>query len=152
MLELVVLALYVLLVPWVALAFTNVSAGAWVQLTRRRRRPERPPGRLTTLTALLVPTHNESATAILANLEAIITSLATTGELSRFHLTILSDSNDANAVAAEMAAVRVLRAQLGRTRIFYRHRAENLDRRPATSPISPLGRRTTTSSCSTPTA
>ncbi len=127
-LELVVLALYVLLVPWVALAFTNALAGAWVQLSRRRRGPERPPERLTTLTALLVPTHNESATAILANLEAIITSLATTGELSRFHVTILSDSNDANAVAAEMAAVRVLRAQVGRTTdVFYRHREENLD-------------------------
>ena len=60
-LELVVLALYVLLVPWVALALTNALAGAWTQLTRPRRRPDRPPDPLTTLTALLVPTHNESA-------------------------------------------------------------------------------------------
>ena len=127
-LEIVVLALYVLLVPWVALALTNALAGAWTQLIRPRRRPDGSPEQLTTLTALLVPTHNESAASILANLEAMTTSLAATGELARFHLTILSDSNDADAVAAEMAAVRDLRVQLGRTTsVYYRHREDNLD-------------------------
>ena len=127
-LELVIVTLYVLLVPWVALTFTSSLAGAWALLTRQPRRADRPPGPLTTLTALLVPTHNESATAIFANLAAITTSLAATGELARFHLTILSDSNNADAVTAEIAAVRDLRARLGGdTRVYYRHREQNLD-------------------------
>ena len=126
-LELVILTLYVLLVPWVALAFTSSLAGAWSVLTRQPRRTDRPPGPLTTLTALLVPTHNEAATAIFANLEAITTSLAATGELARFHLTILSDSNNADAITAEIAAVRDLRVGLGgATRVYYRHRGQNL--------------------------
>ena len=37
-LELVIVTLYVLLVPWVALTFTSSLAGAWALLTRQPRR------------------------------------------------------------------------------------------------------------------
>lgn len=132
LMELVVLAIYALLVPWIALAFTNALAGLWYIVSRRRSglalEGEAEPRRLSTLTALLVPTHNESAAGVRANLEAITDSLARTGQLAHFHVVVLSDSSRDGLVAAEGAALHGLQERLGTaTRAFYRHREENVD-------------------------
>ena len=131
-LELVLLVLFALLVPWVALSFTNALAGAWAQLTTRKSKVEPPPSGprppLRELTALLIPTHNEEPARIVANIEAIMASLAKTGELAHFHVFVLSDSTDADDWVAEEEAVLHLRDRLDRVaQLFYRHRAKNVD-------------------------
>ncbi len=130
-LELVVLAIYVLLVPWIALAFTNALAGLWVSITARRTTPTFDADASTTLhtlTALLVPTHNESAARVRANLIAITDSLAETAQLGRFHVVVLSDSNQPDIVIAEAAMVQGLRDRLDPvTQAYYRHRDDNVD-------------------------
>ena len=131
-LELVLLILFATLVPWIALSLTNALAGAWAQLTTRKGKvepaPTGPTPPLRELTALLIPTHNEEPARIVANIEAITTSLAETGELAHFHVVVLSDSTDADAWIAEEEAILHLRDRLdGAAWIFYRHRPKNVD-------------------------
>ena len=131
-LELALLVLFALLVPWITLSFTNAIAGTWVQLTTRERDVERAPTgpspALRGLTALLIPTHNEEPARIVANIEAITSSLARTGDLARFHVFVLSDSTGADAWIAEEEAILRLRDRLdGAAQVFYRHRTKNVD-------------------------
>jgi membrane glycosyltransferase len=130
----VVLALFVVLFAWIALAFTSAISGFFCLLAGGERRlgisPEGPMPVLTVRTALLMPTYNEGTARIMAGLQAIHDSLAATGQLAWFDLFILSDTTDPDIWVAEEAAFLALRNRTGgRDRIFYRHRRFNTDRK-----------------------
>jgi membrane glycosyltransferase len=133
-LAVVVLALFVALFAWIALAFTSAVCGFVRVLGGGERRlditRDGPVPALDVRTALLMPAYNESTARIMAGLQAMYESLAATGRLEWFDLFILSDTTDPDIWIAEEAAFLALRARTdGHARIFYRHRSFNTERK-----------------------
>ncbi len=133
-LGLVVLALFVVLFAWIALAFTSALGGFGVLLARGGLglgiARDGPLPELGARTALLLPTYNESPSRVMAGLLAIHESLAATGRLAAFDLFILSDTTDPDIWLEEEAAFLSLRATTGgHGRIFYRRRPKNTGRK-----------------------
>lgn len=133
-LAIVVLSLFVALFAWIALAFTSAVCGFGCMLGNGARRlgiaPGGPLPTLDVRTALLMPTYNESTARVMAGLQAIYESLASTDRLDWFDLFILSDTTDPDIWIAEEAAFLGLRARTGGyDRIFYRHRRFNTERK-----------------------
>lgn len=133
-LAIVVLSLFVALFAWIALAFTSAVCGFGCMLGNGARglgiAPEGPLPTFDVRTALLMPTYNESTARVMAGLQAIYESLASTGRLDRFDLFILSDTTDPDIWIAEEAAFLALRVRTGGyDRIFYRHRRFNTERK-----------------------
>ncbi|WP_264784322.1 glucans biosynthesis glucosyltransferase MdoH, partial [Gluconacetobacter azotocaptans] len=130
----VLLVLFVLLFQWIALAFTS-AVGGFVSLLRQggmglgvSRDGPLPP--LSTRTALLMPTYNESPGRVMAGLRAMYDSLAATGRLEAFDFFILSDTTNPDIWVEEEAAFLALReATGGHDRIFYRRRPVNTERK-----------------------
>lgn len=132
--EAAVLALFVSLHAWIAFAFVSATAGFVVLLGRRGMPlgidPGSPLPPLRTRTALLMPTYNEDPARVCAGLQAMHESLDATGRLDHFDFFILSDTTDPDIWVAEEAAWLDLRERTGgRGRIFYRHRAKNVERK-----------------------
>jgi membrane glycosyltransferase len=134
-LGIIVLALFVALFAWVALAFMSALGGFFAAIAggglglgiiRGGPLPD-----LTSRTALLMPTYNESPARVMAGLLAIYESLAATGRGASFDIFILSDTTDPDVWIAEEAAFLALRAQAspGGGRIFYRRRPKNTERK-----------------------
>ncbi len=133
-LGLVVLALFVVLFAWIALAFTSALGGFGVLLARGGLglgiARDGPLPELGARTALLLPTYNESPSRVMAGLLAIHESLAATGRLAAFDLFILSDTTDPDIWLEEEAAFLSLRATTGgHARLFYRRRPKNTGRK-----------------------
>ena len=133
-LGLIVLALFVVLFAWIALAFTSALGGFVAQLRRGGLglgiSSDGPLPELGVRTALLLPTYNESPSRVMAGLAAIHESLAATGRLAWFDLFILSDTTDPDIWLEEEAAFLALRAATGgHDRIFYRRRPKNTERK-----------------------
>jgi len=128
----IVLALFVVLFAWIALAFTSALGGLWSTLRGGGAElgmggPLPAPG---LRTALLMPTYNEDPARVMAGLQATYESLAATGHAAAFDLFILSDTTDPDVWVAEEAAFLALRNRTGaQGRIFYRRRAKNTDRK-----------------------
>mgnify|MGYP000559488803 CR=1 FL=1 len=80
-------------------------------------------------TALLMPTYNEDPARVMAGLQATYESLVATGHAGAFDLFILSDTTDPDVWIAEEAAFLALRDRTGATRLFYRRRAKNTERK-----------------------
>jgi membrane glycosyltransferase len=134
MLAALVLVLFVALFAWIALAFTSAASGFVCLLAGGEPRlgisSAGPLPVLTIPTALLMPTYNESTARVMAGLQAVHDSLATTGQLAWFHLFILSDTTDPDVWIAEEADFLALRARTGgHGRIFYRRRRFNTERK-----------------------
>jgi membrane glycosyltransferase len=130
----VMLALFLALFAWIALSFTSALAGFCSLIAGGGRRLETgddgPLPRLTTRTALLLPTYNEQPARILAGLQAIDESLCAIGASDAFDLFILSDTTDPDIWIAEEAGFLALRERTGgHARIFYRHRPKNTARK-----------------------
>ncbi len=134
-LGILVLALFVALFAWVALAFTSAlggfiatlsGGGLGLGITRDGPLPE-----LASRTALLMPTYNESPGRVMAAVLAIHESLAATGLGAQFDIFILSDTTDPDVWIAEEAAFLALRARAGSRggQIFYRRRPKNTERK-----------------------
>ena len=134
-LGIVVLALFVALFAWVALAFMSAvggfiaavsGGGLGLGITREGPLPE-----LASRTALLMPTYNESPGRVMAAVMAIHESLAATGLGAQFDIFILSDTTDPDVWIAEEAAFLALRTRAGPggERIFYRRRPKNTERK-----------------------
>lgn len=124
-----ILALFVSLFAWIALALTSAIAGFVSILTNGGRgldtaRAEPVHGQ----TALLMPAYNEAPARIMAALEALHRDLTTADARPQFDLFILSDTRDPAAWIAEEAAFLQLRARIGGG-IFYRRRAQNIERK-----------------------
>src|SRR5690606_24146730 len=132
-LEVCLLALFVLLFAWVALSFVGSLAGLQALLRGRRKLgiyPDTPLPTLQTRTALLMPTYNEDPRRMMAGLQAIYESVAATGELENFDFFVLSDTTrDAIGRAEEQVFARLVQATDGAGRLFYRRRASNVGRK-----------------------
>lgn len=127
-----VLALFVVLFAWIALAFTSALGGLWSTLRGGGLElgldgPLPVPG---LRTALLMPTYNEDPARVMAGLQATYESLDATGHAGAFDLFILSDTTDPDVWIAEEAAFLALRERTGAAgRIFYRRRPKNSERK-----------------------
>ncbi|BBK43713.1 glucans biosynthesis glucosyltransferase H [Allostella vacuolata] len=131
-LEGMVLALFVALFAWIALAFTSAVAG-FVAVLRGGPGPIDPDLPLPALarrTAILMPTYNEDPGRVAAALQAIDEGLQATGRGDAFAIFILSDTTDPDVWIAEERAFLALRARTGgHDRIFYRRRPKNVERK-----------------------
>lgn len=133
-LEGVLLVLFVALFAWIVQAFVGALAGFVLIVSRRRPRlglsPAAPLPRLSTRTALLMPTYNEEPARLLAGLQAIFESVAATGQGDRFDFFVLSDTRDPAIQAAEAREFAALRQRIGAdARVFYRLRDDNRERK-----------------------
>ncbi|MEO8367247.1 MAG: glucans biosynthesis glucosyltransferase MdoH [Pseudoxanthomonas sp.] len=133
-LEGVLLALFVALFAWVAQSLLGALAGFVLLLARRPGRlgidPAQPLPQLGARTALLMPTYNEDPHRLLAGLQAIYESVRDTGQLPCFDFFILSDTTRADIAAAEITEFHALLERTGgQSRIYYRRRADNSERK-----------------------
>ncbi|RQH02712.1 glucans biosynthesis glucosyltransferase MdoH [Bradyrhizobium sp. RP6] len=131
-LEGMVLALFLVLLAWVAFSFASAVAGFVVLLNHRPDEVAFASGAelpaIASRTAMLLPTYNEDPHRLTARLRAMIESLETTSHGKLFDWFVLSDSTDPDIWVAEEKALLALRQALG-TRLYYRHRAENTERK-----------------------
>ncbi len=133
-LESMVLALFVALHAWISFAFVSALAGFFRLVSDGGLGlgidPTGPLPDLSTRTALLMPTYNEEPARVAAGLQAMHESLEATGRLAHFDFFILSDTTDPDVWIAEESAWLALRERTGgQVRIFYRHRARNIERK-----------------------
>ncbi len=132
-LEWIVLVLFVLLFAWIAFSFMSAIAGFAVLLVRRNDAlgidSGAAPSRISSRIAMLLPTYNEDPHRVLARLRAITESVEQTGQASQFDWFILSDTTDPAIWIAEEKGFLQLRAEIGASRLFYRHRAQNTARK-----------------------
>ncbi len=137
-LEGVLLALFVLLFAWIVQSFVGTLAGFFLVISRRHRRlglwDGQPVPALASRTALLMPTYNEDPVRLMAGLQAIIESVAATGQVDRFDFFVLSDTRKADIQQAEEAAFGALRTRMrdvlgDGSRLYYRRRIDNSERK-----------------------
>lgn len=130
-LEAMVLALFLVLLAWVAFSFASALAGFFVLLAHRPDASavdsELPS--IASRTAMLLPTYNEDPYRLTARLRAIIESLEATSHGELFDWYVLSDSTDPDIWVAEEKALLALRQAVGAPRLYYRHRADNTARK-----------------------
>jgi membrane glycosyltransferase len=135
--EIGILCIFALLWFWISFGFWTAAAGFWVLWRNAPRGPvaEAPTavddGRpLCSRTAILVPICNEEIGRVFAGVEATYRSVAATGQLDVFDFFVLSDTRDAEKqVEEETAWAHVCRAVDGFSKIFYRHRRNNIKRK-----------------------
>ncbi len=133
-LEGALLLLFVFLFAWVAQSLLGALAGFVLLLARRPGRlgidPSQPLPVLGARTALLMPTYNEDPHRLMAGLQAIYESVRDTGQLQCFDFFILSDTTRAEIAKDEIAEFHALLERTGgQSRIFYRRRADNSERK-----------------------
>ncbi len=134
LLEYLVLALFALLFAWISFSSSSALAG-FVSLIfnggwKLGIHPKDPLPALAGKTALLLPAYNEDPSRVMAGLQAIYEDLDKAGALGHFDIFILSDTTNPDAWIAEEAAFLALRDRTcGHSRIFYRRRAKNIERK-----------------------
>ncbi len=80
--------------------------------------------------ALLMPIYNEDPSDVFGNVAAMLDELRQAKSKHRFSLFILSDTQDLEIAEQEMRAMMIMRnAHDANTRIYYRRRAQNTDRK-----------------------
>ncbi len=128
-LEWVLVALFVANFSWIALSFTSAIVG-FVWLLFFAPRPLGLPARLAARTAVVMPIYNEAPSRVFGAVQAICEDVAATGLAAHFDFFFLSDTTDPDVWIAEERALVALRERLrGTTDIYYRHRAENTNRK-----------------------
>jgi membrane glycosyltransferase len=135
-LEMLLLVLFAVLFCWVSAGFWTALAGFLVLMRGGDRFAIRDPAARdapldhAAKTAIVMPICNEDVARVMAGLRATYESIARTGELAHFEFYILSDSNDADTCAAEVAGWAGLCRELnGFGRIFYRRRRRRVKRK-----------------------
>ncbi|MCW5893278.1 MAG: glucans biosynthesis glucosyltransferase MdoH [bacterium] len=143
-LEVAIVAFFGVLFGWVSVGFWTALFGFWTLLRGRDRyaitglargeaggedEPPLPdPGPVPT--AIVMPIANEPVDRVFAGLRAIWESLARAGVQDRFHLYVLSDSNDPDAIVGEETAwFQWCREASAFGRIFYRRRRVRIERK-----------------------
>jgi len=134
LLDLVLLVLFVFLFAWIALSSVGAVCGFVLLVTHRHNRlgieVDGPLPRLSSRTALLMPTYHEDPARVLAGLQAIYESVRETGQLEAFDFFVLSDSRRPEVVEQELAQFAALLERTGgHGRLFYRHRGDNRGRK-----------------------
>ncbi|SCB55074.1 membrane glycosyltransferase [Bradyrhizobium shewense] len=132
-LEAMVLTLFLVLLAWVAFSFASAVAGFFVLLGHRFDGDAFAAGvelpAIASRTAMLLPTYNEDPHRLTARLRAIIESLEATNHGELFDWFVLSDSTDPDIWVAEEKALLALRQAVGTPKLYYRHRADNTERK-----------------------
>ena len=133
--DLILIVLFTVTMPWYVLGFWNAviglvlmratpDAAAAVIPAARRLTGDEP---ITTATAILLCVRNEPPARVAGRLEPLIAGLAARGVGERFHVYVLSDTNDGAVAAEEQACFAALaRAWQGRVALTYRRRTENV--------------------------
>jgi membrane glycosyltransferase len=132
--DLVLLGLFSLTTPWLAVGFWNSVIGLVLMLGARdvsaflipeaARAAEPPP--ITTSTAILMCVRNEAPDRVVRNLDTMMADLEAGGWADRFHVYILSDTSQPEGTATEQAAFEALQRKWhGRFDVTYRRRVNN---------------------------
>ena len=128
------LLLFAVTLPWMVAGFWNAVIGlvimafavdpiAVVMPMAARIRGDEP---VTASTAILLCIRNELPERMIRNIEPLLEGLDGTGYAERFHLYILSDTNDTGIAASEEAAFAALASRWrGRMAVTYRRREVN---------------------------
>jgi membrane glycosyltransferase len=131
-LDIVLLALFLITLPWTVIGFWNAAIGflvlrfardpvAAVTPAAARIRGDEP---ITASVALMACIRNEDPDRVIRNLSPILAGLAPVG--AQFHLYALSDTNDPVLAAAEQRCFEDLAATWhGRIAVTYRRREDN---------------------------
>ena len=128
LLEWVLLILFIANFSWIALACTSSCAG-FLWLLFSRQGPPAAPGVLHQRTAIAMPVYNEAPERIYSALEAMIEEVEKSGLGDAFEWFFLSDTTDPEIYVAEEQAFLAMRERLATSRLFYRHRPKNLNRK-----------------------
>lgn len=135
-LEIVALALFALLFCWISAGFWTALAGFLVlwrggdRFAVSSQDARTGPIDAAARTAMVMPVCNEDVARVIAGLRATHESIRQAGTLEHFDFFILSDSNDADICAAELAAWEQLCREVdGFGRIFYRRRRRRVKRK-----------------------
>jgi membrane glycosyltransferase len=135
-LDVVLLALFLVTLPWTVIGFWNASIGFVIMRFARDPAAVVTPAAarirgdeaITASVALMACIRNEPPARVIRNLAPMLEGLAAAGVGNSFHLYVLSDTSDpaTAAAAAEEASFADLAAQWrGRIAVTYRRRAEN---------------------------
>jgi membrane glycosyltransferase len=134
MIDITLLALFAVTLPWMAAGFWNAVIAflivrfaadpiAAVMPAAARVRGDEP---VTTSTAILLCIRNESPERMIRNLEPMLAGLAAAGCGERFNLFVLSDTSDAKIASSEEACFAALASRWrDRVTVTYRRRAVN---------------------------
>jgi membrane glycosyltransferase len=132
--DMVLLGLFALTLPWQVIGFWNGAIGflimrfsadpaAAVTPAAARVRGDEP---ITASTAILLCVRNEAPQRAIRNLAPLLDGLTAAGCADRFHLYVLSDTNDTAIAGGEQAGFEALAAEwTGRLAVTYRRRAGN---------------------------
>ena len=130
----VFLVLFAFTLPWTVVGFWNATIGFVVMVLSRnpavvvfpgagRALPDDP---IAASTAILVCVRNEMPDRVARNLDLILQGLNSAGVGDRFHIYVLSDTNDADIARAEQTRFEALAAAWrGRIALTYRRRESN---------------------------
>jgi membrane glycosyltransferase len=134
LIDVLLLASFLIYVPWLAIAFWNSAIGfvllhtmpdalaAVVPPLARGREDDA----ITARCAIVMTMRNEEPGRALAHLRTVMGAIAATPQADRFDCFVLSDSTDAGVIAAEDRAIAAWRADGGAGRITYRRRDNNV--------------------------
>ncbi|WP_424627819.1 glucans biosynthesis glucosyltransferase MdoH [Bradyrhizobium sp. SYSU BS000235] len=133
-LDLVALSLFAIILPWMVVGFWNAVIGfiilrfspdpvaAVLPVAGSVRGNER----ITASTAILMCTRNEHPARIIRNLEPMLEGLHASGFADRFHLYVLSDTNDPEfAIGEEARFSELIATWRDRIAMTYRRRTVN---------------------------
>jgi membrane glycosyltransferase len=132
--DLVLTVLFAITLPWTVVGFWNAVFGlavmrlaadptAAVLPVAGRVRGDEP---ITASTALVLCIRNEGPGRLIRNVEPMLDGLVAAGASNRFHLYVLSDTNNPDVAASEDEMFGALAARWqGRVAVTYRRRADN---------------------------
>jgi membrane glycosyltransferase len=129
--------LFLVLLAPIVLSFWTAALGfivRWrggdsLELTQTLQEPAMPETNWAR-TAVVIPVYNEDPIGVIAGLKATYQSLEQTGFLPSFEFFILSDTTDPNVwIREEMAYMDLRQSVSDPSRVFYRNRRENVDRK-----------------------
>jgi membrane glycosyltransferase len=133
--DIILVALFAVTLPWYVIGFWNATIGLLIMRFARdpvaavlpvaaRIREDEP---ITASTAVLLCMRNEPPERIVRMLEPMLQGLAARGVGDRFHVYVLSDTDDSDMAAAEHACFAALAAAWrGQIAVTYRRRAQNI--------------------------
>lgn len=135
-LEIAIVPTFAILFSWISFSFWINVAGFWTLWRTAKIRGLAPAADecadqpLRSRTAVVMPICNEDAPRCFAGIASIYRSVAATGQLDLFDFYVLSDTGDARCRAHEQVAwAQTCSAVSGFSKIFYRHRRNNIKRK-----------------------
>ncbi len=134
LLDVALLVLFALTLPWQVIGLWNAVIGFVIMRFSRDPAASVTPAAarvtsreaVTASTAILMCVRHEAPERVVRNLEPLLSGLASTGFADRFHLYVLSDTEEPAAAAHEQACFGALATEWrGHVAVTYRRRARN---------------------------